>query len=328
MNTFLRRRWFLLLVTLGVALACSRPELFRPWTTALDPRVVVAGALGLMALGLESRSLARALLRPLPACWALVLSYTLVPASAWAAGFLLADADLRVGLLIMASVPCTLASAVLWTRLAQGNEATALLAVLLTTGTSWLATTAWLTLAAGVQTRLEAATLMRGLLLVLVLPVAVGQGARALPPLARAVTRHRQVLGVVSQLLVLTVLLKAAVDLRDRLATAPTEPGVAPLLLTALLALVVHVTALAAGLWSSRGLGFDRPSQVAVAFACSQKTLPVGLFLFEAYFRDTFPLAVVPMVFYHVGQLVADTFIADTLAGQAPRAADVPEEVV
>jgi sodium/bile acid cotransporter 7 len=60
----------------------------------------------------------------------------------------------------------------------------------------------------------------------------------------------------------------------------------------------------------------ERAEQIAVAFAGSQKTLPVGLFLFEAYYRADYPLAVVPLLFYHAGQLLADTVIADVIVGR------------
>jgi predicted Na+-dependent transporter len=41
------------------------------------------------------------------------------------------------------------------------------------------------------------------------------------------------------------------------------------------------------------------------------------MLLFESYFRDDFPLAVVPLAVYHFGQLVVDTFIADYWAASA-----------
>jgi sodium/bile acid cotransporter 7 len=75
---------------------------------------------------------------------------------------------------------------------------------------------------------------------------------------------------------------------------------------------VVHVAALAAGLASSRGLGFGRPQQVAVAFTCSQKTLPVAMLLQERYFSE-YPLALVPLAIYHLGQLLLDSFVAEHL---------------
>src|SRR5262249_12557192 len=146
MRAFLAKRWFLLLLLAGLTLAGLRPGWLRPVVEPVPPRAVVACALFLMAWGLDSRSLGRSLLRPLPALWAVAISYGALPALAWGVGRLMPLDDLRIGLMISASVPCTLASAVLWTRMAGGNEATALLAIMLTTCTSWLATTFWLAL--------------------------------------------------------------------------------------------------------------------------------------------------------------------------------------
>jgi sodium/bile acid cotransporter 7 len=87
-----------------------------------------------------------------------------------------------------------------------------------------------------------------------------------------------------------------------------------------------HLTALAVGLWSSKGLGFDRPNQIAVAFACSQKTLPVAIYLFDAHYQST-PLAVVPLVLYHVGQLTVDTFIAERFVDKPSVSPDIAGEV-
>jgi sodium/bile acid cotransporter 7 len=312
-SSFLRRHWFLILLIVGVSVAALRPDWLRPAVSRVPPRGVVGLALFFMAWGLESRSLGRALLRPLPALWAVLISYGAVPALAWLAGPLLTD-DYRIGLLISASVPCTLASAVLWTRMAGGSEATALLVTLLTTATSWLATTAWLAWTTGAAVGVDTTAMMRELLLVLVVPVAMGQLIRAVPPLARLGQRGKPVLGVASRLLIFSIILQAATSVSDRLTARSELPSPWLLLGTAGLCVALHLTALFAGLGSSKALGFDRPSQIAVAFACSQKTLPVALLLFETYFKDAYPLAVVPMVFYHVGQLIVDTFIAQELA--------------
>jgi sodium/bile acid cotransporter 7 len=313
-SSFLRRHWFLLALLVGVSMAAVRPEWLRPMTVHVPPRGVVGLALFLMACGLESRRLWRAALRPLPALWALLLSYGALPALGWLAGQLVTEPDYRIGLLIMTSVPCTLASAVLWTRMAGGSEATALLVILLTTATSWFATTAWLTGTTGAAVGVDTASMMRELLVVLVAPVALGQLLRAFPPLVRLVYRGRTVLGIVSRLLIFSIILKAAADVAIRLTARTDLPAPLPLLATAGLCVGLHLTALFAGLFSSKVLGFDRPSRIAVAFAGSQKTLPVALLLFETYFKEAHPLAVVPIVFYPVGQLVLDTFIAEQLA--------------
>src|SRR5581483_11640757 len=114
-----------------------------------------------------------------------------------------------VGLLISASVPCTLASAVLWTRLAGGNEATALLVILISTLMSCVTTTAWLVTLIGAGVQVPFSAMMRDLLATLVLTVGVGQLSRAWPPLALFANRRIQTLSLVSQVLVLSIVLKA-----------------------------------------------------------------------------------------------------------------------
>jgi sodium/bile acid cotransporter 7 len=327
MKQFLRQRWFLLLLAAGIVLAWWGPAWLRASTAQLGPRAIIALALFLMAWGLESRKLFGALLRPLPALWAVAISYGVVPACAVLVGPLLTD-DFRIGLVIIASVPCTLASAVLWTRMAGGNEATALLVILLTTASSWLVTTAWVVLGTGTVVSIDTAAMIRDLLVFLILPVALGQSIRSVPILARTAVRWKLVLGVVSQLLIFSIILKAGVELFDRLREGESsEPKLGALWMAALLCLGTHLAALAGGFWSSRALRFDRPSQIAVAFACSQKTLPVALVLFD-YFKERYPLAVVPMVLYHLGQLFVDTFIADGLAGRPLREGELPPEAV
>jgi sodium/bile acid cotransporter 7 len=310
MHSYVARRWFLLLVAAGLALALARPDAVRPLVEPLDTKLAVAVALFLTALGLETRSLLRALARPGPVLWATAVSLGLLPAMAWLGASVLPSRDMGVGLLVMAAVPCTLASAVIWTRLAGGSEATALFAVLVTTLAAPLATPAWLTLVGGRSDQPALGRMMGDLAVVLVLPVGVAQVCRAFRPVADVVTRHRTSLGVVARLLVLAVMLKAAVEV------ARFVPGLTPGLLLAAVTvcLGVHLAALAAGACGGRVLGFERGDCIAVAFAGSQKTLPVALYLYQTYYVTEYPLAVLPLAIYHVGQLVADTLIAERLA--------------
>jgi L-threonylcarbamoyladenylate synthase len=323
MPSLLARRWFLLLLAGGVALAAIAPYSLRPWTASLPPRLIVAAALFLMAWGLETRRLLDSIVRPVPALWGVTISFGVVPALAWLIGLLLAE-DHRTGLLIMAAVPCTLASAALWTRMARGNEATALLIIFLTTCTSWLCTTFWLTTATLARVSLDATAMMRELVVVLVVPVALGQLARLRRPWAQWASEHKQVLGTLAQVCILAMILKAAVDLVLRLREGTATWSVATVLVTAAASLGVHLAGLYTGLATSRGLRFDRGSQIAVAFAGSQKTLPVALLLYESYFKESHPLAVVPLVFYHVGQLIVDTFIADRMVHGTPPVVESP----
>ncbi len=313
MRTILARHWFLLCVTCGLTASLIWPNAVRPVVAHVSAKIVVALALFLTASGLESRSLYNAVTRPAPVLWALSVSYGFLPALAWLGGSLLPSPDIRIGLLVMAAVPCTLGSAVLWTRLAGGNEATALLTVLLTTLVSPLATPAWLSLLGRSAALPSAGQMMFDLSLVLVLPVGLAQCSRIFPVVALAATYHKTVIGVVSRLLVLVVMLKAAVEVSRFL------PQLTPVLVTsaAVGCLAVHLAALSLGLYGGRMLGFDRGDCLAVAFAGSQKTLPVALYLYETYYVADYPLAVLSLALYHVGQLVVDTLVAERLAGWA-----------
>src|SRR5262245_44982258 len=168
MRAFLARHWYLLLLAAGLALACARPGWLRPATDRLPLRPVVALTLFLMAWTLEGRRLCQVAARPGPALFALAVSALALPGLAWLAGLGFASADLRLGLLLIAAVPCTLSSAVLWTRLAGGNEALALWITALTNGLGWLVAPAWLLLATGVEATPDAAGMMAALAAVLV----------------------------------------------------------------------------------------------------------------------------------------------------------------
>src|SRR5262245_18651454 len=179
---FLARRWFLLALACGCVLAAVWPDVLD-WTRLAPPRWVMPITLFLSAVTMPSRRLLDSLRAPWAACWAVVLGYTVPPLLGWGFGRLLID-DYRIGLLVCFAVPCTLASAVIWTRLASGDDATALLATFISTGISWLVTTAWLTLTIGDEAALGFGRMMGDLALTLVLPVALGQLLRAAPPLA------------------------------------------------------------------------------------------------------------------------------------------------
>jgi sodium/bile acid cotransporter 7 len=310
MRQVFRTHWFLLLVASGIGCVAFWPGAVR-WASRFDASVCGGAAIFLSAVGLEARRLAAAAVRPRAAALGVAISYGLVPAVAWAAGLLFARPDYPIGLMLVASVPCTLASAVIWTRLAGGDDATALLITLLTTATGWLATTAWLTLTTGVGAGGSAGGMMLRLVLVLVVPVVLGQLVRVIPPVGRAADRHRTAVSVVARFLILAVMLKAGLDVRDRIADGAA--GVlAELPAVAAACVGVHLVGLFAGLTLGRLLRIDRPRRIAVAVAGSQKTLPVSLVLFDAYFT-AYPLAAVPLVFYHFGQLLADTLVADFL---------------
>ncbi len=313
MRHFLVRQWFFVALGLGIGGALLFPRPFHLATQYWEPRTNIAASLFLIAWTMSTGSFLVEMKRPLAAVWAVVLSYTLVPLAAWGLGRLSGNANVEIGLLLIACVPCTLSAAVLWTRMAGGNEATALLAVVGTILLGWLLTSLWLTGLTSAAVPLRVGPLMVDLVLILVLPVIGGQVLRRISACKRFADMHRTAIGVVSQLLVLVILLRASASIGFRLregdgAEMPWIVGV-----SVVLSMVLHMSAIAASFVTCRWLGFDRGQQIAVAFSASQKTIQVSLALFDEYYEAAFPYAIVPMVCYHVGQLIVDTFIAKKL---------------
>jgi sodium/bile acid cotransporter 7 len=323
MLAFLAQRWLLCALVAGVSLALSVPHAFHVWTSALPPPFIIATSLFIVAWTMPHRSLADEVRRPWAALWALAISYGLVPAAGWALGVLAPLPDVRVGLMLAASVPCTLASGVLWTRLAGGNEATTLLTVVGSTLSSWFVTTFWIAVATRTHAEVPVLDMMLVLALTLVVPVVLGQGLRSSISAARFADRHKAPLSALAQVCVLAIVVKASAAVGLQIHEGDAVLGLGTLLSSALLALGLHLLGLYAGLWSSALWGFDRPRCLAVAFAGSQKTLPISLTLFHKYFETDFALAIIPLLFYHVGQLLLDTLIAERMKRQTG-----PAEVV
>src|SRR5262249_42246142 len=139
---------------------------------------------------------------------------------------------------------------------------------------------------------------------------------RSVGTLARTADQFRVGISLAAQFLVLAIIFKAAAEVGSRIHQGNTEVEPGPLLAAAVTCIGLHLGTLSAGLLSSRWLGLAQPQQIAVAFAASQKTLPVALVLFDQYFQSEFPLAILPLLLYHVGQLILDTFVAEVMAAK------------
>jgi len=72
----------------------------------------------------------------------------------------------------------------------------------------------------------------------------------------------------------------------------------------------VHTGVLFAGHAIGQIIALPRADRIAVGFGGSQKTLMIGLHIATTYYGG---LAMLPMITYHIAQLLLDTLIADWL---------------
>lgn len=339
MWTFFVRRWFLLCLLvilpgglwLGTQLGPDRIDAVQSAIGGLGASILTALILYLMSVTLDNRQLRAALARPAPVVWAVVVNYGLIPLAAWPLSRIQLTTDFVVGLLVAASVPCTMAAASVWTRKAGGNDAIPLLVTLITNSFCFVLTPLWLhwTLPQGNGGSIELDTgfLMQKLIVSALLPIAVGQATRLVPLLAAAADRRKSLLGNLAQACILTIVLWESIKAGPKI-SGHASSGAAALALVWGSCILLHCGALGGSLVVAKWFRFDLADQVAVAFAASQKTLPIGVYVAAAVSSAGAPLAVLPMLMYHASQLFIDTAVADHLAvaGASAEPAAVTEQ--
>lgn len=309
-----RDRWFLIALVGLLVAGMGSPSELQPLVRWIPSDWLVASVVFVMALPLETTAIWGAVRRPGAAWLGALVNSAICPPLGWLASLLLPP-DLAIGVIVAAVVPCTLATAAVWTRRAGGNDAVAFLVTMITNLACFLVVPGWLWLLSGVEAEVDYRAIVVGLMLLIVLPIVVAQTLRQWPSLGHWASRHKKSLSWFAQWGVLAMVLVGAVRCGEKLAGMEHASIITPRNIALLVAGVtfVHVTALAFGLKLSTLLGVSRPDSIAVAFAGSQKTLMVGVYIALA----VGPLAILPMVAYHAVQLFVDTLIADRWAKQS-----------
>lgn len=315
MKAFLVRRWFLLLLGIVLFGGMIYAEELAAWENEFPRQSVVAIVLFVMSLPLDARSIWQALSRPAAVLLAIGISYGLLPLVALGFGYFL-PSDLGLGLMIAASIPCTLASAAVWSRRAGGNDAVALLVMMVTNLTCFVVTPAWLLLAADTSADhidVSFGEMFVDLAAIVVLPIVLGQLARLHTGIGKWAAVNKIPLGVVAQCGILSMVFLGSIGSGRQLAETGGFAALSWSYWTMMIGsvLAVHLSMLWLGHVLGRGLRVSRPDRIAVGFAGSQKTLMVGL-----HVAIDLHAPILPIVAYHISQLLADTLIADWLRGR------------
>lgn len=312
-SSLLKRYWSLPGIAAALLLAWYVPEVGQRLQHLQVPKLAVAVIFVLSGLALSLSHVLDDVGRW--RCHALIqgASFVMAPVLMALSARCFSDANVRHGLYVVAAVPTTISSCVVFTSLAGGRTACALLNAVggnvagvvlsplilrLMTGTG-----------PGAPVRTGRAMLELGLLVLL--PFAVGQIIAGLrPSVRRAMNRIGPPL---SQVLILLIMLCAFSGSLHRLTGgAMSRWGVAFAYLAGF-----HATLGVALLAAVRLSGLRRDESVAVFFCGTQKTLAMGTPLAYAYFADdagAVGLVLLPLVFYHLFQLVVGNVLAHVWA--------------
>ena len=307
-------RW--LLIALAVVLAVGYTQAAALETLA-DARWlrqgIVATVMFLMALPLGVKAMLGTVRNPMPVLLAVAMNAIAVPLAAWSLSGPLAllSEDMSAGLLVAGATPCTLASAAVWTRRAGGNDAVALMVTIITNLFCFLIAPFWLLTTTGKQIDVPFLEMATRLALLVVAPMAVAQLLRLHQPFGEWATGNKIPLGVAAQIGILAMVFLGAIGAGLRLDGDLSQLIGLDMLAMVAAVMAVHLGVLFAGLVLARLLRQRREDQIAIGIAGSQKTLMIGLHMATTYFPGT--LAMLPMIVYHAGQLLADTVVADRI---------------
>ena len=332
MRAFLLRHWFLvgLVVLLPLAFVMGAnhpPEWSVQALQQLPTSYCTAAILFLMSVTLKTERLLDALRKPKAVSLAFLVNQAAVPLLALPLLGLQTSADLRVGLLIAACVPCTMASASVWTRRAAGNDAVSLLVTLSTNGLCFLITPFWLAVGTRWFGTAEAAeglgfgAMVTRLTLGALLPAMLGQLARKPARVCRFVDDNKPWFSNGAQCIILTLVFVSAF----RGAVRFEGDGMIENLRHAEFATVwicciaLHCAAMVVAWTLSGAFGLPDADRRACVIAGSQKTLPIGILVSDA---TGMPFSLLPMLMFHASQLFIDTWVADRMKKAATQSDD------
>jgi sodium/bile acid cotransporter 7 len=274
----------------------------------------------LMAFSLDASRRREALLRPVSSAWGSVVNIGLMPLLAWPLAEWQLLEDFRLGLIVTAVVPCTLATASVFTRRAGGNDAVSLLVTLATNLACVVLTPLWLQWFLSRTTGFDPWLTLQQLTISVLIPTLLGQIAQETPWGRRLADRRRREIGVLAQCFVLLLVSVAATQAGQVLSEQSSWPtaGAAAVMVAACVAL--HLAAVAVGWQGALGLRLPRPDAIAAAIAGSQKTLPIGLMLVATpgLLTVSAPFVTFPLLVYHAGQLLIDSALAERWAAGTP----------
>jgi sodium/bile acid cotransporter 7 len=318
MKSFLIRQWFLVALAAVLVVGFSASDALSGFANDFPVKVQVAAVLFLMSWTLNASAIWRAVRYPGAAILGIAVNFLVLPLLAWAAKYSLI-APLDDGLVLAAAVPCTMASAAVWTRRAGGNDAVAMVVTMVTNISCFVVTPLllWLLTARGTSGQFNLKERIVELFIVCVLPMIAGQVMRLPKPLGRWATDHKVALSTVAQCGILTMVLVGATKSSQSIAdsTAGVAPSSAQWITMLAAVAAIHLAALFVGFALGRIFGLSRENWIAVGIAGSQKTLMIGI---QIAIAEQWGIGLLPMVAYHATQLLIDTIVADRLSRRPP----------
>ncbi|MCC9599707.1 bile acid:sodium symporter [Stieleria sp. JC731] len=299
----IRSQWFLIALAIVYLVGHFGAEQFVDLASKSGLRsVILLCVMWAMGITLRPDAIGRSVRHPSASLLAIGMNMIGVPLLCLPAMWSL-PTEYAGGLFVAGLVPCTLASASVWTRKAGGDDSIAMVTTVVTNLACIAIVPMGVQIVLAMQTRVAPLAQMEKLLWFVVLPLVVAQLMRRMG-LAAWADRNKKRLSLFAQMGILAMVFFGAIvsqSYGDR-----GSAGDAIVIVSVIIAAVsVHLAALTIAYLWARVIKLPREEQIAVSFAGSQKTLMVGLQI-----AIDCGVSVLPMMIYHIGQLICDTIVA------------------
>ena len=302
---FIKRYWFLAALILLIPVGMLLPEfgLAIKKSKWVIP-VFVGIMLGIAGFTMDTSRLVKQATNFRAVLPVLASIYVVAPAAAYGLAKLFApedDTEFIAAMMIMAAQAGSLASAIALTMMAGGNRELALICTLLSNGLTVVLTPFILKLSIGAEVNFPIGEMMLRMVYIILVPIALGQMLRKF--IWGKTKSIQPVIRVVPQILILIFVYTGFASGANQL---QKETDIVLRFFGA--CVLLHLLMLGFNGFVSAILRFGWPERTAIIFCGSQKTLPNGIYVWNEFFQ-TNPFGAVPLVLYHLFQLLVDTLL-------------------
>ena len=310
-----KRYWFLTALILTIPVGLMWPEFgHQVKSNGKVIPIFVGVMLGIAGFTMDTTRLVKQAMNYRALLPVMGSTYLLAPTAAYVLAKLLGPEDdphFLPATMIMAAQAGSLASAIALTIMAGGSRELALICTLVSNALTVVLTPFILEqsisaeyisqLSGDDQITFPLGEMILRMVLCVLLPIAVGQLLR--PMLWERTEKIRGAIRVVPQFIILIFVYTGFAAATGKITNSP-ELAVRFMILSMLL----HGILLGGNALVAKILNLDWPERTAVILCGSQKTLPNGIYIWGTFFQAN-PYGALPLVLYHLFQLIVDTLL-------------------
>jgi solute carrier family 10 (sodium/bile acid cotransporter), member 7 len=316
MLAFLKKQWFFVGIAVMVALAFSAPGLgmfvreYKMLQIAIFLTFLITG------MTLDTSDVMKQFRNVKVLIAAVFSSLFFFPIVTYFAAnvFFTSQTDFIIGAIIIATAPVTIASGTVMTGIARGNISLSLFICVLCNMVAIFTVPPLINLLVSGTEPIELPVLhmMMSLVSTILLPTIIGQALQF--KVRQIALAHKKKISIFNQSVVLLIIFNAVAGSTTKLVTTGGS-----IIYIFLFVILLHNAYLYFNYRLAKCIQLDRASVSAFTIHTSQKTLTVSYLVWSGYLAESFPMALIPCIAYHLTQSICDTILAGKLRQLADR---------